>query len=49
MRLAEHVTRMGRKKYSYSLLVGKQKERDDLEDKMDLVEIGWCEDWSGSG
>jgi hypothetical protein len=39
---------MGGKRYAYSLLVGKQKERDGLENKMDLGEIGWGGvDWLG--
>jgi hypothetical protein len=33
MRCAGHVARMGEKRNVYRLLVGSQRERDDLEDR----------------
>jgi hypothetical protein len=50
MRWAEHVTRIGQKRNTYRLLVGKPKGRRPLgrprrrwvdNIRMDLVEVGW--------
>jgi hypothetical protein len=58
MRWAGHVARIGEKRNAYMLLVGKPEGRRKLgrrrrrrrwldNIRMDLVEVGWCDDWIG--
>jgi hypothetical protein len=58
MRWAGHVARMGVERNAYRLLVGKAEGKRPLgrprrrwvdNVRMDLVEVGWGDDWSGPG
>jgi hypothetical protein len=49
---------MEKKKIMYALLMGKPEGKSPLgrqrrrwvdNIRMDLAEVGWCDDWSGSG
>jgi hypothetical protein len=56
VRWAGHVARMGEKRIAYRLLVGKPEGRRPLgrsrrrwldNIRMDLVDVGWSDDWIG--